>query len=414
MSNKKNQRRSGRNVKVPMKLNDHVIGNLNSRRTDNVSEVTEKEARVTGIGESIESGVKSIGKDEIVHGELQVDKEVNATVSNSQTPTVNNIVDSVIVDIDSNSGDKLVNTVNDTNKSVNSMLNGDDAHANRVEKNVNAMSYAKMVTKDEVPTKLTFVPTVTTELGNKIEKENNDKAKEGMESHNGKNVEDKNEVGMQGRRFINRYQANPYKYAATQKNDSMNKGQAKDGFKNTNMGFKRQEYKRKQNGNSNVLNEKGQSSNYENEAGVKSTNKYDMLNGLGNENEELDKSKVDEELNGDIEDVLEGTSGGAKVLSADEVSDGTRSISEEYNVEFPPIPTSHNQYVALIEEYKRRPDVSLLWQKEQTLVEKLVNNKKIPAIEETKIWPLRMFEIYKEGWEAKWKTECPFIGNFQE
>ena len=138
------------------------------------------------------------------------------------------------------------------------------------------------------------------------------------------------------------------------------------------------------------------------------------MNTLLNENEDMDKCKVAEELNGDIEDVLKGTSGVAKVLSEDEVTDGTRSIIEEYNVEFPPISTSHNQYLALIEEYERRPDVSLLWQKEQTLVGKLVNNKKIPTIEETKIWPLRMFEIYKKGWEAKWKTECPFIGNFQE
>ena len=60
------------------------------------------------------------------------------------------------------------------------------------------------------------------------------------------------------------------------------------------------------------------------------------------------------------------------------------------------------------------PNVFLLWQKEKVLVEELVNNQRIPTIEETKIWPLRMFGNYKERWEAKWNTECPFIGKFQE
>ena len=83
MSSKKKQRRSNRNVKVPMKLNDHMIGNLSSKRNNNVSEVTASEVRVTGIGESIESGVKSMGKDEIVHGKLQVDKEVSDRYGNS-------------------------------------------------------------------------------------------------------------------------------------------------------------------------------------------------------------------------------------------------------------------------------------------------------------------------------------------
>ncbi|PWA53701.1 hypothetical protein CTI12_AA443880 [Artemisia annua] len=96
------------------------------------------------------------------------------------------------------------------------------------------------------------------------------------------------------------------------------------------------------------------------------------------------------------------------------VTDGKSSIREEYNFEFPLMPTLQNQYAALIEEYRRSPDVCLLWEKEQTFVAILINNKKILTIEETKIWPLRMFQIYKKEWEAKWKTECPFIGKFQE
>ncbi|PWA58786.1 hypothetical protein CTI12_AA396990 [Artemisia annua] len=75
---------------------------------------------------------------------------------------------------------------------------------------------------------------------------------------------------------------------------------------------------------------------------------------------------------------------------------------------------AQNQYAVLIEEYERMPNVFLLWQKEKVLVEELVNNKRIPTIEETKIWPLRMFGNYKERWETKWNTECPFIGKFQE
>ncbi|PWA74309.1 hypothetical protein CTI12_AA254050 [Artemisia annua] len=70
-------------------------------------------------------------------------------------------------------------------------------------------------------------------------------------------------------------------------------------------------------------------------------------------------------------------------------------LQREYNVECPPIPTSQNQYVVLIEEYKRMHDIFLLWRKEEDLVDKLAKNKKTPTIEETKIWPLRMFK--KDG-----------------
>ncbi|PWA49001.1 hypothetical protein CTI12_AA485930 [Artemisia annua] len=44
-------------------------------------------------------------------------------------------------------------------------------------------------------------------------------------------------------------------------------------------------------------------------------------------------------------------------------------------------PNSQNQYAALIEEYKRMPDIFLLVQKEEDLVDMLSNNKKIPTIE---------------------------------
>ena len=94
-----------------MKLNDHVIGNLSSKHNNNVSEVTASEAKVTGIGESAESGVKSMGNDEIVQGELQMDKEESSVLPSSLNPIVNNIVESVVLDTDNSSGDKHVNTV---------------------------------------------------------------------------------------------------------------------------------------------------------------------------------------------------------------------------------------------------------------------------------------------------------------
>ncbi|PWA39327.1 hypothetical protein CTI12_AA572880 [Artemisia annua] len=66
-------------------------------------------------------------------------------------------------------------------------------------------------------------------------------------------------------------------------------------------------------------------------------------------------------------------------------SNNFASLQEEYNIEFPAIPTSQNQYAFLIEEYVRKTDLILLFQKEEDLVEKLVYNKRIPTIDETKI-----------------------------
>lgn len=105
---------------------------------------------------------------------------------------------------------------------------------------------------------------------------------------------------------------------------------------------------------------------------------------------------------------------GSESVEGVKISNKFASLQDEYNVEFPPIPTSQNQYAILIEEYKRKPDIFLFWEKEEILADMLVTNKKIPTIEETKIWSLEMFEIYKKRWEAKWKNECPFIGNFQK
>ncbi|PWA45567.1 hypothetical protein CTI12_AA516530 [Artemisia annua] len=62
------------------------------------------------------------------------------------------------------------------------------------------------------------------------------------------------------------------------------------------------------------------------------------------------------------------------------------------------------------ENIMRVPDIILHWQKERETVEMLVNNKKLPTIEESKLWPQRMFVHYKELWEAKWNNECPIRG----
>ena len=52
------------------------------------------------------------------------------------------------------------------------------------------------------------------------------------------------------------------------------------------------------------------------EAGVKSTNRYEKLNELGNDNEELKEGEASKDS---IEDVLEGTSGITKEVVADVV-----------------------------------------------------------------------------------------------
>ncbi|PWA95356.1 hypothetical protein CTI12_AA050890 [Artemisia annua] len=48
--------------------------------------------------------------------------------------------------------------------------------------------------------------------------------------------------------------------------------------------------------------------------------------------------------------------------------------------------------------------------KEIEFLDKLVDDKRIPNVEESKIWftTTNQFLYYKKKWEVKWKTECPY------
>ncbi|PWA64400.1 hypothetical protein CTI12_AA207180 [Artemisia annua] len=131
--------------------------------------------------------------------------------------------------------------------------------------------------------------TIRPKTTDEIDKENNDKTKEVLGNQYGKNSEVRNEEGVQGRRVNNSYKSYTYRNAAPNKNVSMNQAQIKDGVRDTNMGYKKQEYRKKQKENGSDQNERGQSSNNVNkrqwkvnekdmEALKRSANKYSVLN----------------------------------------------------------------------------------------------------------------------------------------
>ena len=82
---------------------------------------------------------------------------------------------------------------------------------------------------------------------------------------------------------------------------------------------------------------------------------------------------------------------------------------KSYDDEFPAFPISQNQN-GVTNGTTVEDDIRLQVEKKMEFIDKLVDDKRIPNVEESKLWfeTVNQLLYYKKKWEVKWKKECPY------